>query len=199
MAQAHPHVLVEARASVIFDAEQHMTAIRHTWKFDEAYSSFATLGLDTDGDGVLSQAELIPLAQVNIESLHEFAYFTFVKIGGESLAFRDPDTYMLTSDGTQLELDFILPLVRPAPLAKRTAIEIYDPEYFVAFTMRDAAALDLVDAPSGCTTTFHPPGELDAQTMSELADIPADQRELPDELQDAAAVFANLFILECRG
>jgi ABC-type uncharacterized transport system substrate-binding protein len=194
-AAAHPHVLVDGRAEVIFDAQRNITAVRNIWKFDEAYSSFATLGLDADGDGTLSQIELQPLAKVNVESLQEFAYFTSLKIGEEALSFQNPTHYILSFDGKQLELDFILPLARSVPVKGRETLEVFDPEYFVAFSFPDAAPLKLVNAPGGCTASFQAPQPLDAQTTSLLAGIPADQRELPEYLQGAAAGLTNLFEL----
>jgi hypothetical protein len=35
-----------------------------------------TQGLDEDGGGTLTREELQPLAQVNVESLHKFGFFT---------------------------------------------------------------------------------------------------------------------------
>jgi hypothetical protein len=34
--------------------------------------------------------------------------------------------------------------------------------------------------------------------MSLLSEIPAEQRELPDDLQSAAASLANRLVMECR-
>jgi hypothetical protein len=34
--------------------------------------------------------------------------------------------------------------------------------------------------------------------MSQLTEIPAEQRDLPEDLQDAAAALTNLFVVECR-
>jgi hypothetical protein len=62
----------------------------------------------------------------------------------------------------------------------------------------DAAPLNLVNAPAGCTASFQAPGTLDTETMSQLAEIPAEQRDLPEDLQDAAAALTNLFVVECR-
>jgi hypothetical protein len=55
-----------------------ITGIRQAWTFDEFYTAMAVEGLDTNKDGVYSKEELAPLAKVNVESLKEFDYFTFV-------------------------------------------------------------------------------------------------------------------------
>ena len=43
----------------------------------------AVQGLDADNDGVYSKEELEPLAKINVESLKEFAYFTFVHLSDD--------------------------------------------------------------------------------------------------------------------
>src|SRR5690348_12685207 len=73
---AHPHVFVDARAEILFDGQGRMTAIRHVWEFDRAFSAFASQGLDKDGDGVLSAKELAPLAKTNVTSLNYYGFFT---------------------------------------------------------------------------------------------------------------------------
>jgi ABC-type uncharacterized transport system substrate-binding protein len=71
---AHPHVFVDGKAEIVFDAQKRITAIRNVWQFDEAYSAFADTGLDTNGDGKLTQQELAPLAKLNMDSLKEYSY-----------------------------------------------------------------------------------------------------------------------------
>ena len=55
----------------------------------------AIQGLDTDGDGAYSKEELEPLAKVNVESLKEFGYFTFVQLSDDdkSLPLKEPVDY----------------------------------------------------------------------------------------------------------
>ena len=43
LASAHPHVFVDGRAEIVFDAAKRVSAVRNVWEFDEAYSAFATL------------------------------------------------------------------------------------------------------------------------------------------------------------
>ena len=61
-AEAHPHVFVDARAELVFDATGQVTAVRHIWQFDQAFSEYAIQGLDANDDGKLSDDELAPLA-----------------------------------------------------------------------------------------------------------------------------------------
>jgi ABC-type uncharacterized transport system substrate-binding protein len=73
---AHPHVWATVRSEIVFGADHRITGIRHHWTFDEFYTAMAVQGLDANGDGVYSKEELQPLAQVNVESLKDFDYFT---------------------------------------------------------------------------------------------------------------------------
>ena len=197
LARAHPHVFVDGRAEVLFDAQKRITAIRNIWLFDEAYSAFADTGLDTNGDGKLTRQELAPLAKVNMDSLKEYSYFTYLSIGKTQLAFKPPVDYFLTEDKGRLTLSFTLPLAQPAAIANETVLEVFDPEYFVAFSFPKNGAVQLDHAPAGCSAVFHPPHGLDAKIMAQLAAIPVEQRNLPRALQDAAVGLANLFTVGC--
>ena len=198
-AWAHPHVFVDGHAEIVFDAEKRMSAVRNVWLFDEAYSAFASTGLDKNGDGKLSRQELAPLAKLNVDSLKDYAYFTDLSIGKTHLAFKLPTDYFLTADKGRLTLNFTLPLAKPAAVTSKTVLEIFDPEYFVAFTFPEHGAIKLADAPAGCSAAFQPPHVLDAAIMAKLAAVPVEQHDLPPALQDAAVGLANLFTVECPG
>ena len=198
-ATAHPHVFVDARAEIMFDRAGAIIAVRHIWQFDEAFTAFATQGLDTNNDGKLSDVELKPLAKVNVDSLKEYGFFTWLRQGRTSFPFVPPTEYRLELHGGQLTLFYTLPLKTPVTIRGRATLEVYDPEYFVAFTFPKKKAVTLTNAPAGCTGQYEPPHILDAKTMSMLAAIPADQHDLPPELQDAAAGLANLIAITCPG
>jgi ABC-type uncharacterized transport system substrate-binding protein len=107
-AAAHPHVWATVWSEILFGPDHKIIGIRHTWTFDEFYSAMAVQGLDTNGDGVFSKKELEPLAKVNVDSLKDFDYFTFVHIGenGDNLPLKPPEDYSLDYNKGLLTLHF---------------------------------------------------------------------------------------------
>lgn len=171
-AWAHPHVMVTAKAQIIYGKDGKVTAIRHAWAFDETYSVYAVQGLDADKNGILTSAELAELAKVNVESLAEFGYFTIAKANGKAQPFGAPFDYELAFANNVLTLTFTLPLASPAVANRSFGLEIADPTWFVAFTLAPGDdAVVLKDAPAGCVLklTRPKPPELapNTNTLSE--------------------------------
>lgn len=171
---AHPHVWATVRSEVVFGTDQKITGIRHAWTFDEFYTAMAVQGLDADGDGVYSKQELEPLAKVNVESLKEFDYFTFVSIGGDDtpLPLKPPVDYWVDYDKTLLTLHFTLPLEKPIdPKGKEVEVDVYDPSFFVAFGFATDAPVKIAGTPAqGCGAEVKKPdpeSEEDAKALSE--------------------------------
>ena len=116
-AQAHPHVWVTMKETVLYD-KGTITGLQQAWTFDELYTQQAIEGLDKNGDGKYDRDELKELAQVNIDGLKEFSYFTFAKLGDTELKFKPPIDYWLDySDKGILTLHFTLPLEQPVSAA----------------------------------------------------------------------------------
>ena len=169
---AHPHVWVTAKAEIVYAPDGKVTAVRHAWTFDPAYSSYVTQGLDKNGDGVLTPGELQDLAEENAESLSDFGYFTVMKANGAKPAFDAPRDYGMTFENGQATLAFLLPLKTPARADKALILEVYDPTFFVSFSMAEGAdAITLANAPKGCAATVTRPKPLDvAQQGQKLSE-----------------------------
>ena len=229
-AVAHPHVFVEARSKLIFDDDGNAVAVKHVFRFDDAFSAFAIQGFDTNQDGIFSREELGELAKVNVESMADFGYFTFGDNTRVELDFSAPTDYWLEvnthsvedywmmkpedfeaieedirlNGGTAieevelLELHFVLPLKDPSDASAPITLDVYDPTYYVDFRFgQEADAVGTVNAPGACQVTRKEPPPLDAATAYALAQIGPEQRELPPELQSAAATQVNQMIINC--
>ncbi|MEP0232064.1 DUF1007 family protein [Roseibium sp.] len=229
-ALAHPHVFVEARTRLVFDDDGIASAVRHVFRFDDAFTAFAIQGFDTNGDGSFSREELAELAQVNIESMAEFGYFTFGDNTRIEFDFDPPEDYWLEVatvpledywamkpedfeamaedvklNGTEmpetvqlLELNFLLPLKEGSDADQTITLDVYDPTYYVDFRFgAEPEATGLENAPGSCKVERKEPPALDDATAFALAQIGPEQRNLPPELQSAAASQVNQMIINC--
>jgi ABC-type uncharacterized transport system substrate-binding protein len=190
-AAAHPHVWVTVTAEIDYAPDGSVRAIKHRWSFDEAYSAFATQGLDANGDGQLSRDELAELAKVNTESLGEVGYFTILKVDGKKQEFAAPTDYWLEFDKAGvLTLNYTLPLAHPAKGKKAAVLEVYDPTYYVSFGFGQGDAVKLAGAPAGCAVQVNHGKKPDAdqQKLSE-ADFNA--------LSGMGAEFASRVLVAC--
>jgi ABC-type uncharacterized transport system substrate-binding protein len=171
---AHPHVWATVRSEIVFGPDHTITGIRHAWTFDEFYTAMAVQGLDADGDGVYSKEELEPLAKVNVDSLQEFDYFTFVRLHGEDnfLPLKPPVDYWVEYDNTVLTLHFTLPIETPIdPRPKDVDIDVYDPSFFVAFGFAEKAPVKIAGTPaSGCTAEVDQPDPESAEAAKALSE-----------------------------
>src|SRR6202140_2344627 len=167
-AQAHPHVWITAASELIYAADGSVTGVRHAWTFEDMFSTYALQGLETKTKGVYSREELSSLAQTNVDSLKEFAFFTFAKADGKKEKFQEPVDYFLEYKDAALTLHFTLPLKVPVK-PKVLVMEVYDPSYFIDFQMADKDPIKLVGAPAGCAMKFQRPndGSAAAQKIGE--------------------------------
>jgi ABC-type uncharacterized transport system substrate-binding protein len=170
---AHPHVWATVRSEILLDDQGRITGVRHAWTFDEFYSAMAVQGLDTNGDGTFSKAERQPLAEVNVKSLKDSDYFTFVHIGdGDALPLKPPQDYSLDYDKGVITLHFTLPLETPLDARSQAiTVDVYDPSFFVAFGFANEAPVKLSGAAvKGCVANVEKPdpdSEEDAKALSE--------------------------------
>ncbi|OZI68207.1 hypothetical protein CAL27_01685 [Bordetella genomosp. 1] len=200
-AQAHPHMWIDAQATVVFDAQGRLAAVRETWLFDEMFGTYATQGLKKQADGSLPPDVLRGMADDWMKALGEpiSHYFTRVTFNGAMQTYAAPkDARVVWKDG-RLALSFELPLATPRAVGAGGAqIDIYDPTYFVAYAFDAPGAIRLDGAPSGCTQRYQKPRELDWQTMQQLAAIPADPEALPDELYAITKGLTHRIEVTCK-
>lgn len=193
-ALAHPHVWVTAKAEVVYDSGGKVTGIRHAWSFDKGYSAFVTQGLDKNGDGKLAPEELQDLAKENTESLVEFDYFTVLKANGRKQEFDAPRDYGMSHENEVVTLAYFLPL-KAAVAAKTMSVEVYDPTFFVSFTLAEGDdAVKLASAPQGCTTSISRPKAVETAQKQDMSEA---FFETLTAASNFGVQFANRAIVAC--
>jgi ABC-type uncharacterized transport system substrate-binding protein len=195
-AEAHPHVWVTMTEELLYAPDGSVTGVRHAWTFDDVFSAFAIQGLEHKTKDTFTREELAPLAKVNVESLKEYAYFTYAKVNGkrDRDAFDEPVDYWLAYDPKDavLTLHFTLPFKKPVK-AKALDVEIFDPQFFVDFGLAEKDPVRLVSAPAQCTTAVEKPHD---------ESFPASQRFDPSLITSEANVgmganFSNRISVTC--
>lgn len=197
-ALAHPHIFIDAKASVVFDADGAVSAIHNTWTFDEAFSAWSVQGLDTNNDGQLSEDELTDLTRENMKGLSEYEFYTFAGEGDLNLRFSEMPGARITYDGKQTTLDFSIRPDQPYRIKDTLELAVADPEYYVAITFADASRVTLENAPAGCGVTMDPPKEMDPALADELYALPADVTKLPPELEKAVRGVQGAILVHCN-
>ena len=190
-AQAHPHVWITASSELLYAADGTITGVRHAWTFDDMFSTYALQGIETKNKGVYSREELSSLAQTHVESLKEYGFFTFARADGKKEKFQEPVDYYLEFKDAALTLYFTLPLKTPVK-PKELVLEVFDPSFFIDFTLAEKNPIKLVGAPAACQMKFERPndGSAGAQKIGE-------QNFLSGANSNYGAMFANKVTVDC--
>ena len=190
-AEAHPHVWITAKSEVIYAPDGTITGVRHAWTFDDMFSTYALQGIETKQKGVYTREDLTPLAQTNVESLKEYAYFTFARADGKKERFNEPVDYFLDYKDTVLTLHFTLPLKNPVK-PRQLVLEVFDRSFFIDFQMAKDNPVKLVGAPAGCQMKLDRPsdGTATAQKLNE-------QTFMSGENTNFGMMFANKITVDC--
>jgi ABC-type uncharacterized transport system substrate-binding protein len=195
-ASAHPHVWVTIKSELVYTPDGSVTGVRQAWTFDDMFSAFALQGIEAKKKGEFTREELAPLAEVNVSSLKEYEYFTYATANGKKLEFVDPPTgYYLDVDQKEavLTLHFLLPLKHPLK-AKNLTVAVYDPEYFIDFSLADKEPAKLVGAPAQCKLTIGKPQEMNAALAQQFSQLAAGQR---DPTLTIGAEYADKLLVKC--
>jgi len=170
VAAAHPHVWVKVETKVLYE-KGTIIGFSHRWTFDDLYTAMAIEGLDANKDGTYDRKELAELAQVNMDGLKEFEYFTFPKLGASPIALGEPRDFWLEHADGVLTLNFVLPLAEPVLAeAEGFSFTVTDPSFFIAFDLAEKNPVVLGEgAPGNCAVKIAAPknGADDVQRLGE--------------------------------
>jgi ABC-type uncharacterized transport system substrate-binding protein len=193
---AHPHVWVTVKSELVYAPDGSITGVRQAWTFDDMFSAFALQGVESKKKGEFTRGELAPIAEVNVTSLKEYEYFTYATANGKKLEFADPPTgYYLDFDQkeTVLTLHFLLPLEQPLK-AKNLTIAVYDPEFFIDFSLAEKDPAKLVGAPAQCKLTIGRPEEMSAALAQQFSQLAVGER---DSTLTIGAEYADKLLVKC--
>jgi ABC-type uncharacterized transport system substrate-binding protein len=85
---------VTVETTVLHD-KGNLTALQHKWTFDESYTMTALERWKKNHEGGYDSKQLAELAKVNIDSLKEFGYFTYIVLGDQAVKLGEPQKYWL--------------------------------------------------------------------------------------------------------
>jgi nickel/cobalt exporter len=185
-ALAHPHLFVDARATITFDEAGNLSLIRNEWTFDEAFSAWQVQGLDANSDGETSSEESQALADENLAALADFGFYTSVGQAEQSVELERIGDARFEFFDRRSTLTFSVAPKVPFRIEGKLEIGIADPAYYVGITFADASAVKVENLPAGCGTEL-----LAGRPMSDA--VAADLQSLgPDVLQLPADLAARL-------
>lgn len=171
-AHAHPHVFAEAKLEVTVKDDGTIDRLRHVWRFDELFSTTVLLEFDADSSGELDEAELTTVRNVVTSSIADFNYFQSVTAGGEEIGLQPVDDMRAMIQDGQLILFFTTQPAQPVSLESGPHIAVYDPTFYTAIEFFDASAMEIINAPSGCSheMVIPDPDEALAQNQQTLTE-----------------------------
>ncbi|WP_192895612.1 DUF1007 family protein [Arsenicitalea aurantiaca] len=198
-ALAHPHIWIDAKATLVFDDAGALSAIRHAWTFDRAFSVWSIQGLDADGDGVVTTEEMQDLADENMYGLSQYDFYTYVGIGERTADFPRGVDPTLTYENERTTLRFEVQAEPAFAFGNALEIAINDPEYYVAINFAGIEDVEMENAPEGCTLSMTPPRELDPDLAGRLFELPPEVTELPPDLAVALRGVQGAINVACPG
>lgn len=192
---AHPHVFIDSGLRLIVDAQGRASGIEVTWEYDELYSllNFEDLGLDSDYDGELTEAELSALDGFDLHWIPGYQGDLYVESAAGPVALGPPEGRGVSVHAGRIRSLHLRPFLQSLPAAG-LVLRVYDPGFYTSYTLALGVA-----AGEGCRAEIIPP-DLDAaetRLKSKLAAIPANQTET--DFPAVGATFADKVVIRCGG
>lgn len=197
-AMAHPHVWVTYQTTLVYEGGA-LAGFDHVWTFDDMYTAMAVQGLDKNGDGKYTREELAELAEVNMQGLKDFDYFTYARLGKTDVKIAGPKDAWLEYTDSILKLHFRVVLEKPVLAeAEGFTVAVYDPSFFIAFEPEKSNPVRLADgAPQGCKAGFIEP-KTDASSEELKAQLLNDAfAKQMGQSQDVGGGFAKTITVSC--
>lgn len=197
ISHAHPHVFVKAKAGFQLDANNHLQALRISWRYD-AFTTlylFDALDLDSDGDGQLNDADRAAIVTAETDWAPDYNGDVHLALAGEAQKLMRPQNAVAQLINGEITVSFDLPLQNPAAMtAQRASLRLYDPAYYYAYSVGVDSNSQSMDMPCQASAIPFEPDEAAAETLWTLSTL--SREEAPSE-PNIGARFADEILLTC--
>lgn len=191
---AHPHSFIDMKTELVAEND-NFTGLKMVWTMDEITSADLLYDAGDAKPGSVVWKKLAAEVMANVLGQH---YFSEVWHDHKRVKFLNlPREYALSRRGNKAELEFVLPLAKPAPLAKQQfKILTFDPTYFVDMYYDNEKALTIPSSlQSRCQFELHTPAPDDSLKQYALS---LDKADAPPEQMDLGRQFAQTVTLSCQ-
>jgi ABC-type uncharacterized transport system substrate-binding protein len=150
-ALAHPHVFVNNKMTVTFEADM-LQGVSFTWIFDDMFSNMILADYDPKHTGQFDAAQTKAVKEGAFDNLENYHYFIALAFGNKPIYhFRIEGFTPSVVEKTKLAYTFFIPLKLPVlPVEQSVRVTVYDDSYYVAF---DLLHLDDVSVQGGGEVT----------------------------------------------
>ena len=192
-AGGHPHVFVDVALRFESDAQGRLTGVEVTWSYDDFFSLLilSDMGLDPDGDGQLTDAELARLKGFDLEEWPEgFEGDLYIHAGDEKIALAHPVPEAVRMEAGRIVATHRRGFGPVAPDGLR--VEPYDPTYFVDYTLTGPVVL-----PNACAYAITEPDLDESQQAfrNMVAELSAEEQYDGVEVGN---LFSDIMVISCR-
>jgi len=135
-AQAHPHVFINNKMTVLFEGGTHQ-GISFQWTFDDMFSNMILSDYDPKGTGQFDAAHVKAVKEGAFDNLENYHYFVAMTIGTKPVAHFKIERFMPSVTETKkLVYSFFIPLKLTVQAKEQSVrLTVYDDTYFVAFDL----------------------------------------------------------------
>ena len=195
---AHPHVFIDTGFELIVDRDGQLTHVRVIWEYDELYSLLITedMGLDPDGDGALSDAEVAQLTGFDMQWIEGFNGDLVLLAGAGPVSLSGPQDITASFANGRITTTHLRALANPVSPGETATIKPYDATYYTAYDITRAVR---VRGGGTCKIELKVP-DLSAGLMDlreQLAGLDADTDPGDAGLPEIGAELASSVIVTC--
>lgn len=145
-ALAHPHVTIEQRLTLVFDAKG-LDGVNVQWSFDDMYSEAAAGDYDKNHNGKLEPNEAALVKRDLFAPILRQGGFVFIRVDGAKRKVSTVSNFSASLKDGLLSLEFFIPCQTPVGKATRKlVVDTYDPTYYNDIVFCDINPVSLRNA-----------------------------------------------------